>query len=455
MKPSTRKSRILIVEDDEIAASFVAHECNKHGFDTLVSPEGSDVGTLLATGLSAVLLDLGLPNRSGLEILREVRRRNPKLPCFVITATDSASSAVEALKSGAIDYFTKPINVERLMESIKSAIGASPDPRRSQGSSSAGYPWKSTGMKALQRLIAKASKSVSPVLIAGERGVGKQDIASIIHHGGPRRDRPFVIYNVTEDSAQQIEIDLFGLESGVMLDQQLRRRGKMEIASTGTLFIDDIELLPSSTQRKLLEVLETGMFSKLGSEVRQRVDFRMVFGSSEALLEPTGHSGFNPELFCRVSTLALKVPAVRDRREDIPMLCEQYITQICIANHCRRPEIAAKAMELLVAYPWPGNLVELRSALEHAVLVADSGVIDARDLPGSIRGPDEVDYHSVIRNIGGATINELEHISLLEALEFCNGNRRKVALRLGVSLRTVYNLMDRYGIRKDRYSSRD
>lgn len=453
MKNSAKKKRVLIVEDDEIAASFIALQCKKHGFETFISQEGGGIGMHLTAGVSAVLLDLGLPDRNGLDVLREIRRRHPKLPCFVITATDTASSAVEALKSGALDYFTKPIQVERLMESLKCAVMSAQDSSRAQSPASSGYPWKSAEMRKLQRLAGKAAKSSSPVLIVGESGVGKQELASTLHQSSTRRERPFITYNVTDEPTQKIEMDLFGLERGAVTDMHLRRRGKMEAASTGTLFINDVEQLPPSVQRRILEVLETGTFSKLGSEVRQRVDFNLVFGSSVDLAEVAGSIGFNPELLFRICAITLRIPPVRERKEDIPMLCEQIITQICLANHCRRPEIAAQAMERLGAYSWPGNLVEMKSALEHAVSVSESGVIDAADLPEKLRGPEEPDYNTVIRNIGGATINELERLSLVEALEFCNGNRRKVAQRLGVSLRTVYNLMDRYGIGRDRASA--
>ncbi len=442
----------MIVEDDVISAEFIANECIKHGFETVTCFEASQIWGVLGAGVSAVLLDLGLPDQDGHEVLRELRRRHPRLPCFVITADGTASSAVEALKSGAVDYFTKPVHAERLIESLKHAIALSSEPGL-PAPSDPGFFWKSGGMRKLQRLVGKASKSACPVLISGERGVGKRDVASAIHFGSNRRGKPFVTYNVPGGSAQQIEVDLFGSEGGAIPDLPSRRRGRMEAASTGTLFINDVDLLQPSIQRRILEVMETGSYLRVGSEVRQRVDFKLIFGWSKELEEASIPPAIDPEFFYGISALTLRIPAVRDRRDDIPVLCEQYITQICIANHCRRPEIAVQAMKHLVAYSWPGNLVELKSALEHAVSVAEGRVIDLKDLPDSIRTVERPDYDAVIRNIGGATINELERLSLVEALEFCNGNRRKVALRLGVSLRSVYNLMERHGIQKAGSSS--
>lgn len=452
IKAMPNRNPILIVEDDVISAEFIANDCSKHGFRTVTCSEASQIWGVLSAGISAVLLDLGLPDQDGHEVLREIRRRYPRLPCFVITADGTASSAVEALKSGAIDYFTKPVHSERLMESLRHAVALSSEPGLPPPSDP-GFFWKSVGMRKLQRLVGKASKSACPVLITGERGVGKEDVASAIHFGSNRRGKPFVAYNVPDGPAQQVEVDLFGSESGAAADLPSRRRGRMEVAATGTLFVNDVDLLQPSIQRRILEVMETGSFLRVGSEVRQRVDFKLIFGWSKELEEGTIPPGMDPEFFYRISALPLRIPAVRDRREDIPRLCEQYITQICIANHCRRPEIAVQAMKHLVAYSWPGNLVELKSALEHAVSVAEGRVIDLKDLPESVGAVERPDYDAVIRNIGGATITELERLSLVEALEFCNGNRRKVALRLGVSLRTVYNLMERHGIQKSSPSS--
>jgi DNA-binding NtrC family response regulator len=312
-------------------------------------------------------------------------------------------------------------------------------------------------MTKLQRLVSKASRSSSPALIIGESGTGKAELASSIHFGSPRRGSPFVVYNASTDSAQQIEIDLFGSDGGVSTTLRSNMRGKIEAAAKGTLFINEIENLPASVQWKLIEVLDTWTFSRFGCEVKRRLDLHLVFGTSENLPGDPDSSGLNAELLSRISAFTLRIPALRDRSEDIPILCEHYITQICIANCRRRPEISADAMNLLVAYQWPGNLVELKSALEHAVALADNDMIDARDLPETIARLDQtgIDYNPASRNIGGRTINELERLSLMEALESCNGNRRKVAERLGVSLRTVYNLMDRYGISRDRRPSQE
>lgn len=455
MRFSPTAPRVLVIEDDEIVASLIAHECRKSGFQALVFDQGRKALLQASKEVAAVLIDLTLPDLSGMDVLREIKRQHPTIPCFIITASDTASSAVEALKSGAIDYFIKPINMTRLMESIKSAVASFSGPGRSAFSSSSGYHWKSTLMTNFQRLVSKASRTSSPAQIVGESGTGKVELASSIHFGSPRRDGPFLVYNVSTDSAQQIEIDLFGSDGGVSAPMRSNVRGKMEAAAKGTLFINEIEKLPASVQWKLVEILDTGTFSRFGCEVKRRLEARLVFGASETFPENQESSVFNAELLSRISAITLRIPALRDRSEDIPMLCEHYITQICIANCRRRPEISADAMNLLVAYRWPGNLVELKSALERAIAVAENDMIDARDLPGAIArlGQDGMDYSPVTQDIGGRTINELERLSLIEALEACNDNRRKVADRLGVSLRTVYNLMDRHGVSRDRRSS--
>ena len=457
MRSSTKSTRVLVIEDDEIVASLIAHECRKNGFQPIVFDQGRTALLHPSDGVSAVLIDLSLPDLSGMDILREMKRKNPNVPCFIITASDTASSAIEALKSGAIDYFTKPINMTRLVESIKSAAASSSIPGPTAFPSSSTVHGKSPLMTKLQRLVSKASRSSSPALIIGESGTGKAELASSIHFGSPRRGSPFVVYNASTDSAQQIEIDLFGSDGGVSTTLRSNMRGKIEAAAKGTLFINEIENLPASVQWKLIEVLDTWTFSRFGCEVKRRLDLHLVFGTSENLPGDPDSSGLNAELLSRISAFTLRIPALRDRSEDIPILCEHYITQICIANCRRRPEISADAMNLLVAYQWPGNLVELKSALEHAVALADNDMIDARDLPETIARLDQtgIDYNPASRNIGGRTINELERLSLMEALESCNGNRRKVAERLGVSLRTVYNLMDRYGISRDRRPSQE
>jgi DNA-binding NtrC family response regulator len=438
------RSKILVVEDNEAMAAVVSLYCEKYGFEACVSSDGKGVDAHLESGVSAMVMDLSLPDADGLEILRSVRKRFPKLPCFVMTGSGKVSHAVQALKSGALDYFSKPFDPYSLMEAVRAAVERSGDASGSLYADSPelalGYEWKSTRMREVQQLLGQASRRMVPVLIHGESGTGKTELAHSIHLQSIRKSGAFVVLNCDGLGGDAIETELFGDGLG------MRRRAKMLIATGGTLYLKGIEKFPPGLQAAFLMVLESGQFCSVGSESRQRADFRLICGTQVDLAAEVEAGRFNAALLTRISSLVVKVPSLCERVEDIPLLCEHMITQVCVANRCRRPTLSRKVLERFADSPWPENLRELRAVLEHAISATTDGMIDLDDLPESIRGSQVTARPPLHPLPMAATMDELERCSLIAALEAYGGNRRRAAARLGVSLRTVYNMISRHGL---------
>lgn len=442
--------KILVVEDNEEMAAVVSLYCEKYGFEACVSTDGKGVEPLLATGISAMIMDLSLPDSNGLEILRDVRKRFPKLPCFVMTGSGAVSHAVQALKCGALDYFTKPFDPYSLMEAIKAAVSNAEDltsPYAVAPEVAMGYEWKSVRMKEVQEIVIRASRTMAPVLLQGESGTGKTELAHSIHLQSVRKSGSFAVLNCDGMSGEELEMELFG--DG----RSLRRRAKMLIANGGTLYINGIEKFPPFLQAAFLTVIESGQFCAVGSESRQRADFRLICGSQVDLAAEVAAGRFNASLLIRIGSLELSAPALRERAGDLPRLCEQVITQICVANRCRRPSLSHKVLERFDDYSWPGNLRELRTVLEHAISVTIDGIVDVDDLPERLRWTRAADRSPMIAVPMAPTMDELERISLIAALEAFGGNRRRTAARLGVSLRTVYNMISRHGLQSSENES--
>lgn len=440
MSHPNRKPRLIVVEDDPTTADLISHAALKEGYVPVVCATAQDACAAKLGEASAAILDLQLPDGDGFDVLSFARRHHPDLPCFVLTARDSAESAVSALKAGACDYFTKPFDPARLFASMREIVGVAPaKPQSSEPL--VGGDWRSSAMIGLERAAAAAATVHSPVLLVGEPGCGKRSLAASIHARSRRAAHPFASVDARSADPAALEQELFGGEVRQSSGRSTLKRGKIEITHGGTLFIQNIELLSPPLQGRLLDALE------MRTEASQAPwsDFRLIASSETTLQSQVDAGTFRRDLFFRLAITILHVPRLRDIPEDLLVWCDRLLTEICLTLRCRRPHLTRGAKEALLDHPWPGNLDELRQVLEHAVSRAKSGIIGLEELPPGLSSPASPEGSDHL--IGFARIDDLERAALVAALDACNGNRRRAAKRLGVSIRTIYNMIDRHALR--------
>lgn len=441
MTQPTFKPRILVVEDDLDTADLLSISAIKQGFLPVVCRTSKEAESADWRGLSAALLDLQLPDGDGFDLLSRARKHHSKLPCFVLTSRDSAETAVNALKAGACDYFTKPFEPAKLFCSIREVIANAPAvPLQAKN---APAEWKSAVMRELQEAALKAALVPVPVLLVGEPGSGKRSLAALIHSHSRRSAQPFASIDVESLDEEALELELFGGESRHASGRFLRRRGKIEMTNGGTLFIENIDRLTPALQSRLLDSIE--MRGEAGQGVWS--DFRLIAATRLPLEGCVANGSFRKDLYYRLITNVIIVPPLRETAEDIMTWSGRLLTEICITRGCRRPEFTRGSREALADHAWPGNLDELRHTLEKALDLSSGGIISGDDLRTALSAASSLPELPSGKLLGFSSINELEKASLVAALDACNGNRRRAAKRLGVSLRTIYNMIDRHSLR--------
>jgi DNA-binding NtrC family response regulator len=433
------KLNLLIIEDDAITAKLLSVYARQHGFSPIVSPDFVSAKSMDWKRFSALLLDIGLPDGDGMELLCRAQREHPTLPCFVLTAIDKAEPAVVALKAGAVDYFTKPFDQRQIFTSIQAVLRNPPSPRTAPPASP--DPWKSEAMVAANRQALEAAATGVPVLLIGNPGTGKRAFANFIHRRSSRAAMPFITVDASALDEISLELELFGGESRHASGSFVRKRGKIEMCQGGTLYIHEIEHLPLSLQARLCEALELK-----GNDPRG-TGFRLIASSRSDLGGQFRRNLMRHDLFYRLSTAPVHLPSLCEATEDIPTWCERLLTEICIHHQRRRPQFTKGALEALVDFPWPGNLDQLRQTLEQVLMQSTRKLIGIEDLPAEISAGGSPASMETTALPQAARINDLEQAALIAALNTFNGNRRRTAKRLGVSLRTVYNMIDRYGLK--------
>ena len=434
-------NQLLIVDDDFITTELLRHFAIQNDFKPVVSSTFREAAALDWGKFSAMLIDLELSDGDGFELLCRARKQYPQLACFIITSRDQAESAVSALKTGAVDYFTKPFDHTQIFASIRAAL-----PRLEKARRCGNLPpceWRSPGMVAVEEGLRTAARNDLPVLLVGEVGSGRRVFAQQIHSRSQRAKLPFAVVYAADLDETALELELFGGESRQSPGTYVRRRGKIESVHGGTLFIQDIDQVPMTLQGRLIDALE----SASGTADARISDFRLIASSSDKLDEPLKRKKFREDLFYRLNTHTVHLPKLSDVAEDIPIWCDRILTEICLKQRVRRPRFTKGALEALVDYPWPGNLDQLRQTLEQVVVASEAGLIGKEDLPDEVQAGAVLPDGAAVDLAGVARIDDLEKISLMSALDACNGNRRRAAKRLGVSLRTIYNMIDRHSLR--------
>lgn len=438
-------SKVLVLEDDRTTSELLCLMLKQGGFIPLPCYTVAEANQILKgeTRISGMLIDLYLPDGDGIEALRNGRRIYKDLPCFILTANETVESAVLAMKAGAENYLTKPFDPVSLLAALKVAVtvyqgltaGPPEDPCSPQGVGR----WKSPKMQQAVDGLKLAARTLCPVAITGPEGSGKSRFAQLIHKGSRIRHKGYTTVNLKRLKPSQVETELFGAPLNGLGDNYLHARGKLEECRGQTLHIENIDRLHSAAQAGLMNWLIEVAPMTTGKQG----DCRLIVSSSSDILTAVKEGSFRKDLWYALAVYHVEVPSLAERLEDIPQLCDNMITRICITRKLRRPTLTRKALEALMDHNWPGNLSELYNNLEHAVSRTEDGLIGPEDFPAMNRKPLS-GMDSALLHFGSSSIEEINKLTLEAALAACGGNRRRAAQRLKISLRTIYNMIERY-----------
>jgi len=454
--------RVLVVDDErgvrESLRMLLADEC------TVV--EAASVDAALMAIASAppelVLLDLVMPGRSGFDLLSELGRAPDPPPVVVLTATRNVATAVEAMKRGAVDFVTKPFEVEALRIKVRQLLSRRALEReverlraRVEESERLGaLLGRSQAMHEVFGTIRRVAASSASVLIRGESGTGKELVAHAIHDLSPRAAGPFVALNCAAIPASLIESELFGHERGAFTDARERRIGRFEAASGGTLFLDEIGELDAGVQAKFLRALEERRIERLGGGPAVDIDVRVIAATNRDLERDVASGRFRADLFYRIHVVPIELPPLRERREDVRLLADHFLTQAHTSAGRGPTRIAADALAALERFPWPGNVRELRNAIERAVALCEADAIELSDLPASVVRTERIEALRAALREGRLGLEEaladFERALLLEALEETGWNQTRAAERLGTTRRALKLRMDRLDLKPSR-----
>lgn len=449
------KKHILIVEDDPIMRLGMNHFLKSAGFLVTQSPDGTDaIRKLKKDKYDLIIIDLRLPDLDGLEVLREAKASSNHTGVIIITAYPEIKSAIQAIKDGAFDYLSKPFSNEELLIAIErffkfqklhdEVVLLRQSLKEKAGLS--GFIGISPAiMDVLDRINAVARTDV-PVLILGESGTGKELVANAIHATSERSDKPLVKINCAAIPENLFESELFGHEKGSFTGATSSREGKFEFANGGSIFFDEIADMPLSLQSKLLRVLEDQVVTRIGSNIPIKVDVRTICATSKNLKECIANGTFREDLFYRINVVPIIIPPLRERRDDIPYLIENFLKHFSEKYNKPGLTISESAYDALLSYNYPGNVRELKHAIERAVILCNSGKIQLKDLPNEISN--EILAQPCNKN--NLTLEEsikcFEKQKIIQALKECGWKKIEAANKLGISRKALWKKMKEYNI---------
>lgn len=444
-------ARVLVVEDHENERRAIMQLLKSEGF-TVYGAENADKAMgYIEENIDVVLSDLNMGDVSGLDLLDLWKKRRGEVQFILFTGHSSINSAVEAIKKGAYDYITKPVNPDELILLIRRAVDALQkdkeiDNLRRRLDQKFGLDQivgQSPQMKEVFSKIQRAAAVDSTVLILGESGTGKELVAQALHHNSPRKKGPFVAVNCAAVPATLVESELFGHVKGAFTGATDRRIGRFEQADGGTLFIDEIGDFELGLQAKLLRVLETLTLTPVGGYEDKKVNVRVLAATSRDIYRMKEEGKFREDLFYRLNVVTISLPSLRERPDDIPLLVEHFLREISEQKRTPPKKVDMNVMRRLVAYRWPGNVRELRNTLESMMVLSEGEMLTEADLPDRIMGGATGEAPSKELPTG-ITMEELEKLAITKALEQCGGKRTRAAETLGISVRTLQRKLRQY-----------
>ncbi len=443
------KETILLIEDEKLMRITLEDALKAAEYDVISFETGRDaLNALRDNTFGVVVTDVRLPDIDGINILREITRTGDT-QVIVMTAFGTIKDAVEAMKLGAFDYITKPFSLDEFLLLIERALEVKrlrDENIRLKKDLSRCYSFpniigESPEMKKIFSLIEKVSQSDSTVLLLGESGTGKELIASMIHYQGKRKDKPLIKVNCAAMPEGLLEGELFGHEKGAFTGAVKRKPGRFELASRGTIFLDEIGDLPLSTQSKILRVIQERQFERLGGTETLNVDVRIIAATNKNLEEEVKKGNFREDLYYRLNVIPITLPPLRERKEDIPYLIDFFLSK-CMDKLSRNVRFSGEAINALLRYDYPGNVRELENIVERCVTLATTDIIQEDDLPSFIFKKSDGKRHFSLSD--AAAEAEKEHI--IRVLGITRGNRTRAAEMLGISRKTLWEKMNAYRI---------
>src|ERR1700754_188614 len=454
-------SDILLVEDKQSLRRVLSLTLENAGYTvTECADARSAVSEISTTRHRLVLTDLRMPNGSGLDVLRATQAADPDVPVILMTAFGSIDEAVQAMKDGAHDFLQKPVDSNHLLLLVERALQQSGLRTenillREEWARRYGFPRILGESEVMKRAVGetqRVAQTDATVLLLGESGTGKELFARAVHHLSNRRDKPFVAINCAAIPETLIENEFFGHEKGAFTGASDRRQGKFELASGGTVFLDEIGELPLAAQGKLLRVIEEKVVDRIGGRAPVPVDVRVVAATNRDLQAASESGEFRRDLYFRLAVFPVTIPPLRERGEDVVLLARHFAAQLCRELRKREAKLSDESLAVLRRHPWPGNVRELENAIERACILSDTMVLQPKDLgfgiPDEVSSlaPDQLDLSGTLSDVAHRALSVVERRKILSVLESHDGNKNKSAEDLGISYKTLLNKMKDYGI---------
>jgi len=452
-----KNQNILVIDDESIQREILAGYLKKKGYKIFSASSGEEGITIVKNNLiDIVLSDFKMPDKTGFEVLEEIKLLNPEINFIMITAYGTIQNAVQAMKTGAYDYLSKPVDLdeldlmlERIFEHQKlKSENVYLKTQLQEKYKISSLITHSPKIEEVLSIAARVAGSKATVLITGENGTGKEVLAKAIHYISPRKDGPFVPVNIPALSESLLESELFGHEKGAFTGAEKMRIGRFETADKGTIFLDEIGDIPLSIQVKLLRVLQEHQIERVGGTSHLEIDVRIIAATNQNLEKKILDGTFREDLFYRLNIVAVKIPPLRDRREDILPLTEYFMEKYRVENNKEKFELSKETADILLKYNYPGNVRELENIIERAVVLARGNFITQSDLPGNVRGylPE-----FELPQPGSGELNEqveaLEKRLIFDALKESKGNQTKAGKLLGITERNLRYKLKKYNIK--------
>ncbi|MBW2028048.1 MAG: sigma-54-dependent Fis family transcriptional regulator [Deltaproteobacteria bacterium] len=448
------KNTVLVVDDDPAHRTMLRTLLAGWGYEVAEADDGSTaIERVHDQAFDLILMDIRMIKVSGLQALVEIKAFNPAIPVIIMTAYSSVETAVEALKNGAYDYLTKPLDFDELRLTMERAM----DHRRLKEENRLlrenlgdhfdrqNIIGRSAAMGSLLETVAQVAPTEATVLLRGESGTGKEMIAGAIHFNSVRKDGPFVKINCAAITETLLESELFGHEKGAFTGAHRRKEGRFVQAHGGSLFLDEISEMSLAMQVKLLRVLQEREITRVGGEDVIKVDVRIIAATNKDLLEEMEAGRFREDLYYRLNVVTLTMPPLRERKEDIPLLAQHFLNLFAERNRKQIKGFSPQAMDWLIKYDWPGNVRELMNAIERGVVLSRSDYLDIQDLPLDIQNRPGEGPASEDTVPGDLPLEKVEKATILKALELAGGNKSETARRLGITRRTLHKKLKKYG----------
>lgn len=453
------KFKILVIDDEKNIREGLQIALEDDGYEVLTAADGTaGLQKALSDVVDLIITDLRMPGIGGQELLRRVTSETPGVPVIVLTGHGTVETAVEAMRMGAYDFLTKPLDLDRLSLLVKRALQNRElvlrhrelEEQLQSNKTFEHIIGKSAAMEHVFEMIRKVAPSRASVLITGESGVGKELIASAIHNLSPRKDKSYIKVHCAALAESLLESELFGHEKGAYTGAVSQKRGRFELADGGTIFLDEIGEINQNLQIKILRVLQEKQFERVGGEKSVTVDTRLITATNRDLEKEVENGTFRSDLYYRLNVVHIHVPPLRERKEDLPLLIAAFIKEFSEENAKSISGIEPKARAALYAYEWPGNIRQLRNCLESAVVMSSDDIIRLSDLPEHVR---EAEQTAAIRVQIGTTLAEAEKHIILETLAAYKGNKSKTADILGIGRKTLHRKLDEFAASASESSS--